>query len=97
MTGRRDVFVLALTTALLAACTGDPADRGLGPRCAAGLDAGYAELKAAELNGFSGSVTWSKAASLLGAAKIQQQFEEYQNCTIKVDRARRYLRELPKS
>jgi hypothetical protein len=45
-----------------------------------------------EANGLSGTVAWSKAATLLGAAKIQQQFEEYQNCVIKVQKARAYLR-----
>ena len=51
-------------------------------------------MNQAEADGFSGALTWSKAASLLGAAKIQQQFEEYQNCVLKVQKARRYLREM---
>ncbi len=84
----------ALMILLLAGCTQDRGDVGLGGQCSAGLDAGYRELNQAEADGFSGAVTWSKAASLLGAAKIQQQFEEYQNCVLKVQKARRYIREL---
>jgi hypothetical protein len=90
-------LALVLAAAAVGACTGDPADRGLGPQCAAGLDAGTRALEAAKLNGFSGTVKWGKAASLLSAAKIQEQFEEYQNCVIKTDRAQQYLRELPRS
>jgi len=87
---------LAVTTILLAACSHsqESGDVGLGRACAAGLDAGYRELNQAKADGFSGKVKWSKAASLLGAAKVQEQFEEYQNCVDKVGKARRYLSEL---
>ncbi|MCL5776431.1 hypothetical protein M1105_05440 [Limibaculum sp. FT325] len=80
--------------ALAAGCSGDRADVGLGPACAGGLEAGYRELNQAEASGLSGSVKWSKAASLLGAAKVQEQFGEYQNCVIKVREARAFLREI---
>ena len=78
----------------LQACTGDSADLGLGPACAGGLDAGYNELRQAEVAGFGGSVKWTRAASLLGAARVQETFGEYQNCVIKVRDARRLLREI---
>jgi hypothetical protein len=77
---------------ILSGCTQDRGDIGLGPACADGLDAGYRELNQAEADGLSSSVAWSKAATLLAAAKVQQQFEEYQNCVIKVRDARAYLR-----
>jgi hypothetical protein len=83
-------YLLMIST--LAACTQDQGDIGLGGQCADGLDAGYRELNHAEANGLSGTVAWSKAATLLAAAKVQQQFEEYQNCVIKVRKARAYLR-----
>jgi len=51
-------------------------------------------LNQAEADGFGGALAWSKAASLLGAAKIQQQFAEYQNCVLKAQKARQYLREI---
>jgi hypothetical protein len=81
-----------LVIALLAGCTQDQGDIGRGDQCASQLDAGYRELNHAEANGLSGTVAWSKAATLLAAAKIQQQFEEYQNCVIKAHKARAYLR-----
>lgn len=84
----------ALALVLLAACSQERGDIGLGPTCEAELNAGYRELNRAEADGLSGGVRWSKAASLLGAAKIQQQFEEYQNCTLKARDARRYLSEM---
>ena len=86
---------LALTAALLGAC-GDRADQGLGPACAAGLDAANRELGAAKAAGLHESVNWGKAASLISAAKVQQQFSEYQNCVIKTKHAQRLLREIPR-
>ena len=91
---KRLIHTYVLTILFLAACSQDRGDVGLGGQCSAGLDAGYRELNQAEADGFSGALTWSRAASLLGAAKIQQQFEEYQNCVLKVHKARRYLREM---
>ncbi len=91
---KRPIHTYALMILLLAACSQDRGDVGLGGQCSAGLEAGYRELNQAEADGFSGALTWSKAASLLGAAKIQEQFEEYQNCVLKVQKARRYLREI---
>ena len=35
----------------------------------------------------------TKAASLLAAAKVQEQFEEYTNCIEKVNRAREHIRQ----
>jgi len=85
--------VLAVT---LAGCAGDRADRGLGPSCAAGLDAANSELGKAKAAGLADSVNWGKAASLISAAKIQQQFSEYQNCVVKTREAQRLLREIPR-
>lgn len=86
-------FALSLAAFLVTACSQERGDIGLGPTCAAELDAGYRDLNRAEADGLSGTVRWTKAASLLGAAKVQQQFEEYQNCVIKARKARQYLSE----
>ncbi len=91
---KRPIHTYALMILLLAGCSQDRGDVGLGGQCSAGLEAGYRELNQAEADGFSGALAWSKAASLLGVAKIQEQFEEYQNCVLKVQKARRYLREI---
>jgi len=95
----RSIAVLTAITAItsvLVGCTGDRADRGLGPSCAAGLDSASSALGKAKAAGLADSVNWGKAASLISAAKIQQQFSEYQNCVIKTQEARRLLREIPR-
>lgn len=78
---------------LLQAC-GDRADAGLGPACSGGLDAAATELEQARVDGFSDSVKWSQAASLIAAARVQEGFGEYQNCVIKARDARRLIREV---
>jgi len=88
------ICLAALAATLLTACTGESNERALGPACRDGLAAGNQELKRAKANGLSGGVKWTKAASLLAAAKVQEQFEEYQNCVVKVREARGYIREL---
>ena len=90
------IMVFLSFAALLAACTGDRADRGLGPSCAAGLEAANNDLGAAKAAGLADSLNWGKAASLISAAKVQQQFSEYQNCVVKTREARRLLGEIPR-
>jgi len=60
--------------------------------CAQGLDAAGKALEDAKVQGFSGTISWSKAASLLTAAEIQRQLEHYPSCIDKVRRARIYIR-----
>lgn len=64
---------------------------GLEAQCAKGLDAAYAELDLAKATGVGGVADMSWAASLLAAAKTQQQFGKYPNCVEKVNRARRII------
>ena len=96
MTVPARVIFAALMTLALAACAGDRADRGLGPSRASGLSAATKELKAAKAAGFSDTVEWGKAASLISAAKIQEQFGEYQNCVQKTRDARRFIAKIPR-
>jgi hypothetical protein len=60
--------------------------------CKTGLAAANKELEAARLKSPAGSVYVTKAATLLGAAKVQQEFGKYPNCVNKVKRARIHLR-----
>ena len=76
---------------ILAACSGSP-NPGQEQACRNGIDTAYAELRKAESEGLGGAVDITKAASLLSAAKVQQQFEKYPNCVDKVKRARYYIR-----
>ncbi len=88
----RSIFVTVLTLflAVTAGCAGNP-DSSLATQCENGLEVAYKELDYAKANGFDGTVEYSKAASLLGAAKIQSEFGKYPNCIEKVQRARAYI------
>ena len=83
-------LTLPLLVVLLAGCAGKTAYRD---SCAAELDAAWKEQSLAEAEGFAGTVSYSKALSLLTAAKTQQQFEAYEGCVSKAERARFYIRE----
>ncbi len=61
--------------------------------CAQQLDAAWKELDLAKAEGFAGTVSYSKALTLITGAKTQQQFEAYDGCTRKAEKARFYIRE----
>jgi len=56
--------------------------------CAGLLGVANKELDAARAKGLAGSVYVSRAAGLLGEAKVQQQFGKYRGCVSKAKRAR---------
>ena len=86
--------VIALSTFLfLSGCAGAPKNPKLANQCDKGLHAAYQKLDYAKTKGVDGSVNWTKAASLLTAAKVQQQFGKYPNCLDKVKRARHYIKQ----
>ncbi len=80
----------------LVACPGPPRNTELAEQCESGLNTAYDELDFAEAKGFSGTLDWTKAASLLSAASIQQEFRKYPNCVDKVRRARYYIEQSQK-
>ena len=61
--------------------------------CGTQLDAAWHALDLAKAEGFAGTVSYSKALSLLTAAKTQQQFEAFEGCTTKAEKARFYIQE----
>jgi len=73
-----------------AGCAGNP-NSPLAQQCENGLSVAYKELDYAKTKGFGGTVEYTKAASLLSAAKIQSEFGKYPNCVDKVNRARAYI------
>lgn len=81
---------LIFPVVMTAGCAGDP-NSSLASRCENGLSVAYRELDFAKAKGFDGTVEYSKAASLLGAAKVQAEFGKYPNCIDKVQRARAYI------
>jgi len=81
---------LPLIALLLAGCAGHKPHRD---SCANQLNAAWRELDIAKAEGFSGTVSYSKALGLLTGAKTQQQFEAFEGCTRKAEKARFYIRE----
>ena len=84
------VPLIALALAL-AGCAGNKT--AYRDSCAAQLDGAWHELDLAKAEGFAGTVSYSKALSLLTAAKTQQQFEAFEGCSKKAEKARFYIRE----
>jgi len=84
------VTVLTLFLATTAGCAGNP-NSSQATQCEHGLEVANKELDFAKTHGFEGTVEYSKAASLLAAAKIQSEFGKYPNCIEKVQRARAYI------
>ena len=82
---------LLLSLLILSACAGNP-DSPIALTCERGLKVAYQEIDIANAKGFSGTVEYTKAASLLGAAKVQYEFGKYPDCIDKVERARAYIR-----
>ena len=85
-----NIIFLFLVVSLYA-CAGNPNSK-IANQCRNGLADAYEKLDYAKVNGFSGTVEYSKAASLLAAASIQEEFGKYPNCVDKVNRAREYIK-----
>lgn len=84
------MLLLALLTML--GCSANPSSKAA-KSCDAGLAKAYKELEFAEAKGFAGTWQYTKAASLLSAAKIQYEFGKYPNCIDKVKRARVFIKQ----
>ena len=82
--------IVLLSIGLLAGCAGKTQNRSA---CASQLDAAWNELSLAKAEGFAGTVSYSKALTLITGAKTQQQFEGYAGCKRKAQKARCYIRE----
>ena len=85
------MLTLLMLTSLAVGCAGNP-NSSIALQCKDGLRVAYEELDFAKAKGFSGTAEYAKAASLLGAASVQKEFEKYPNCINKVGRARAYIR-----
>lgn len=89
----RHYICMAAAALALAGCSGISGGE-MAERCSRGLATANGELQSARVRGLGGTTNWTKAASLLTAAKIQYEFEHYPNCVDKVRRARTYLARL---
>ncbi len=87
---RVHIVCVSLLALLMVGCAAKTNHRS---SCAQQLDAAWAELDLAKAEGFAGTVSYSKALTLITGAKTQQQFEAYEGCTRKAQKARFYIRE----
>ncbi len=78
---------------LLAAAAGCATTTQGRERCGLLLDTAWKELDLAKAQGFSGTVSYSKAAGLLTRAKTNQVVEDYPECIETAERARFYISE----
>jgi hypothetical protein len=84
-------FLVAL--AVVAAVTGCATTTQGRERCGLLLDTAWKELDLAKAQGFSGTISYSKAAGLLTRAKTNEMVEDYPECIDTAERARFYISE----
>jgi len=89
----KHTLLVALSVSLIISlgCAGGP--KPYRNDCARELDLAWQELSIAEAEGFAGTVSYSKALSLLTAAKTMQTVENFDNCTRHARDARYYISE----
>ena len=84
-------YAVILSLFLIAGCQTNPSSPAA-KQCQYLLKKAEQELSFAKAKGFSGTVEYTKAATLITGANIQYEFGKYPNCIDKVKRARRYIR-----
>lgn len=84
-------YTFLLFIFLIAGCEINPSSKSA-RQCQHGLKLANKELNFAKTQGFSGTVEYTKAATLLTGASIQYEFGKYPNCIDKVKRARRFIK-----
>jgi len=85
------VFLICSASFIFSGCTAVHNAR-LANQCNSDLALANTELEQTKVAGFGTTVAWTKAATLLTEAKIQQQFDKFPNCINKVARARYYIK-----
>ena len=76
---------------LIAGCDTNPSSESA-RQCWEGIKLAKQELNFAKAQGFSGTVEYTKAATLITGASIQYEFGKYPNCISKVKRARQFIK-----
>lgn len=92
MSATKVVSLLGLLSAslVLSACAGKTQYRSA---CATELDAAWSELSIAKAEGFSGTVSYTKALGLITSARTMQTVENFDNCYRQAKDARFYIQE----
>lgn len=85
------MYSFLLSLLLVGGCQTNPSSASA-RQCQQGLKIANKELNFAKAKGFSGTVEFTKAATLLTGAAIQYEFGKYPNCIDKVKRARRFIK-----
>ncbi len=84
------VSSLIALAAALSACAGKTQYRSA---CAQEIDTAWSELSIAKADGFSGTVSYTKALGLITSARTMQTVENFDNCYNQAKDARFYIRE----
>lgn len=84
-------LLIIAVAATLAACAGSPTSYRAS--CASELDAAWDELSIAKADGFAGTVSYTKALSLITTARTMQTVENFDGCYKNAKKARFYIQE----
>lgn len=84
------VSTLLVVACSLSACAGKTQYRSA---CANEVDAAWSELSIAKADGFSGTVSYTKALGLITGARTMQAVENFDNCYNQAKDARFYIQE----
>ncbi len=84
-------LTLVAATLTLAGCSGVTKPYRIS--CADELDLAWAELDLAKAEGFAGTVSYTKALSLISLAKAKQSVENFDGCYENAKKARFYITE----
>ena len=85
------IVFIAVLTALLAACSGTQTSHRA--TCASEVDLAWNELDIAKAEGFAGTVSYTKALSLITTARTMQTVENFDGCYRNAKKARFYIEE----
>jgi len=77
--------------AALSACSGTPTSYRAS--CASEVDAAWNELSIAKAEGFAGTISYTKALSLITTARTMQTVENFDGCYKNANKARFYIQE----
>jgi hypothetical protein len=86
----RNILLLATFALIASGCATATNGRD---RCSLLVDTAWKELDLAKAQGFSGTVSYGKAAGLLTRAKTNQMVEDFPECIETAERARFYIAE----
>lgn len=85
-------YPLIISLFLIAGCQTNPSSPSA-HQCKFLLKKAEQELDFAKAKGFSGTVEFTKAATLITGANIQYEFGKYPNCIDKAKRARKFIKQ----